>query len=154
MSNQLPLDAEEIHIKWRIDEGGIGVTAYTDEAGLPYIGLYPLNWEGQPTGLPVRFQRRRLMADVVAGFLKRKPIVVFIDAEATARGLELTTDPPPVIVARGYERHKFSSWGSEAPRYAMIVHPANSNWPIIPYPRGLSHEPSAHGGVEKEQSFF
>jgi len=127
MSFQLPLDADEIHIKWQINEGGIGLTAFTDNAGLPYIGLYPLNSLGDATGLPVRFQRRRLMANIVAGFAQREPIVVFIDATTTPRGLELTVCPPLLIARRGYERHTFVAWDSDAPRYVMSVHPVNSN---------------------------
>jgi len=133
MRPSFPFNAEEIHLTWPIKEGGLGVTASTDDAGNPYIGLYSLNSRGEPTGWPSRFRRARLMANVVAGFMEQKPITVFIDAEVTMRGLGLTVSPPPFIVVRGYERHKFMSWDSEAPRYAMAVSPVNSNWPLMPW---------------------
>ena len=130
MKEPLPLTAEDIDLKWRIKEGGIGLTASTDEAGIPCIGLYPLNSLGNPIGAPLSFQHERLMCRLVAGYIKRQPIVVFIDAEITARGLDARYVPPLIIRARGYEPHKFAAWGSEAPCYHLTVCPANSNWPV------------------------
>ncbi len=134
MTPTFPIDAEEIHIKWQIEGGGLGVTAFTDEAGLPYIGLYPLNWAGEPTGLPSRFQRIRLMADVVVGFVERKPIVVFIDAEVTQRGLELRLCLPLHMAKLGHPRYLSARWGGEKPIYRMRIFPANTNWVINPSP--------------------
>jgi len=133
MKEPLPLNADDIDLKWGIEEGGIGITASTDEAGAAYIGLYPLNSLGDPIGAPLGFRHDRLMCRVVVGYIKRQPIVVFIDAEVTVRGLEAHFVPPAIIKARGYDRHKFAAWGSEAPRYHLTVCPANSNWPAMSF---------------------
>ncbi len=121
----LPLHAQDIFVEWPIEGGGIGVTAYTDEAGLPYIGFYPLNWEGKSVGKSFDFQRSRLMSPVVAGFIGRKPIVVSIDAEITAHGLSAWFCVPVYMAPKNYPHHLSAPWGSEAPRYRMIFNPAN-----------------------------
>ncbi|MGB9152970.1 MAG: hypothetical protein WCD70_07770 [Alphaproteobacteria bacterium] len=138
MKPPLPLNAGEIYIKCRIEKGGIGAIAFTDEAGLPYIGLCPLNWEGQIIGLPCRFQRQRLMADVVVGFNGHKPIVVFMDAEITELGLSLRL----CLSAESAHQHHFSvPWGSSPPSYRLTIFPANSNWIVAPSPQELPQQP-------------
>ena len=131
---QLPLAASEIFADWVTDEGGVGVIALTDETRLPYIGLYPITWTGQVGGLPCWFQKSRLMSDIVIGFRKREPLVIFIDVEVNRRGLSLIACAPPDIAPRGYQRHVFTPWGSEPPRYGYAILPANSNWPFPPLP--------------------
>jgi hypothetical protein len=132
----LPLNALEIFVEWRLDNHGLGVTAFTDEAGLPYIGLYPLDWSGIPTGLPTYFQRRRLMADVVVGFVWGQPIVVFIDAEVTVRGLDLRLCLPVLLTPQGgYPRHLSARWGDPAPKFHGF--PANNNWLVQPKLRDI-----------------
>ncbi len=69
MMKPIPLNAPEIFVEWRKGECGLGITAFTDEAGRPFIGLYPLNWDGTAIGAPVYFQRSRLMADIMVGFV-------------------------------------------------------------------------------------
>lgn len=83
-----PLNASEIFVEWKQDECGLGITAYTDEAGLPYIGLYPLDFEGLPCGQPVYFQRSRLITNILVGLAQMKPVIVFIDADISLRGLD------------------------------------------------------------------
>jgi hypothetical protein len=129
-----PLDAGEIYVEWVTTEGGIGVTAFTDEKGLPFIGLYPLNRMGRPNGLPCWFRRSRFMSDIVIGFRERTPIVVFIDVEVSERGLSLIVCVP-FDTSRRYERHTFAPWGSKSPCYGFIAFPSNSNWPINPFPQ-------------------
>ena len=148
MRGPLPLGAEDIDLKWHIEEGGIGLTACTDQKGLPYIGVYLLNRLGNSMGAPLSLQHDRLMIRVVAGYVRRHPIVVFIDAEITAKGLEARYEPPDFVVARGYERHKFAAWGSEAPCYRLTVHPANSNWPVYPVLREFAHDFIDLGAME------
>ena len=131
MSEQLPLNAEDIDLKWHIQEGGIGITASTDETGLPYIGLYLLNRMGDPISFPISLQHQHLMCRLVAGYIKRQPIIVFIDAEVTVSGLNVRFVPPAVIKQRGYKKHTFVAWGSEGPRYHLTVYPANSNQPDL-----------------------
>jgi len=131
MSEQLPLNADDIGLLWPIEEGGFGITASTDEAGLPYIGLYTLNRLGDPMSPPLHFQHQRLMCRLIAGYIRRHPIVVFIDAEVSCRGLNVRFTPPTIIKQRGYKNLKFAAWGSEAPRYHFTIFPANSNKPNL-----------------------
>ena len=135
---QLPLAADEIDLKWRIDEGGIGLVAGTDPDGAPYISIYPLNSFGEAMGMPARFQHGRLMCRLVAGYSRRQPIIVFIDAEVTMRGLTVLYVPPLLIKKRGYDRHRFVAWGEEAPSYRLTICPANS----------VRSEPAAGGGAD------
>ena len=137
MTVALPLDASEIYVHWRIDGGGIGVTAFTDEAGDPYIGFYPLNWNGDPCGPPLYFRRMRLMADIVVGFTSQKPVVVFVDAEITTRGLQVRVDQPLCMAHLGYPRHISARWGDPPPMHRMTLYPANTNWVINPYFREI-----------------
>ena len=140
MTRPLPLNALEIYVEWRLEDYGLGVTAFTDEAGLPYIGLYPIDWEGCPTGLPTYFQRTRLMADIVVGFIWTKPAVIFIDAEVTTRGLDLTLCLPLYLSGKeDYTRHLSAKWNSPAPTFYAF--PANSNWPVNPKPRDINVPP-------------
>jgi hypothetical protein len=133
MTPPLPLDAPEIFVEWVTVEGGIGVTAFTDDKGRPFIGLYPLNRMGSPNGLPILFRRRRLMTDVAIGFRGREPLVIFIDVEVSERGLSLIVCIPATDTLR-YERHTFARWGSDRPRYGFLACPVNSNWPVLPFP--------------------
>jgi hypothetical protein len=137
MRPQFPLDAADIFVEWVTTEGGIGVVAFTDEAGLPYIGLYPLNRMGRPNGLPCWFQRSRLMSDVAVGFRNGTPIVVFIDVEVSTRGVSLIVCVPCSKVPYGYHRRMSAKWGSGSPRYGFVVFPANSNWPSLPFPEDI-----------------
>ena len=134
MISELPLDAEEIFVEWVTTEGGIGVTAFTDKRGLPFIGLYPINGTGQPNGLPCRFRRGRLMVDVVIGFKNRTPLVIFIDVEVNKRGLSLIVCLPSDIGETGYQRTYFAPWGSNPPRYGFTVIPASIHRPVHSYP--------------------
>jgi len=132
-----PLNAPEIFVEWVTREGGIGVSAFTDEKGLPFLGLSPLNRMGTPNGLPCWFRRSRLMSDIAVGFRAKHPIVINIDVEVTGRGLKVVLCLPTDIAPAGYyERHLFSPWGSDPPRYGFTVIPSNSNWPINPFPWG------------------
>jgi hypothetical protein len=133
MTPTLPLDAGEIYVHWRIDGGGIGVTAFTDEGGNPYIGFYPLNWNGDPCGPPLYFQRMRLMADIVVGFTSRKPVVVFVDAEVNQRGLQVRLSEPLYLTRFGYPRHISARWGDPPPMHRLTLYPANSNWLVTPH---------------------
>ncbi|MGB9152203.1 MAG: hypothetical protein WCD70_03845 [Alphaproteobacteria bacterium] len=128
MTTALPLDAGEIYVHWRIEGGGIGVTAFTDEAGDPYIGLCPLNWNGDPCGPPLYLQRMRLMADIVVGFMSRKPVVVFVDAEITSHGLQVRISEPPHLTRFGHPRHISARWGDPPPTHRMILYPAHFDW--------------------------
>ena len=132
MKEPFPLSADDIDLKWRIEEGGIGLTASTDPTGTAYIGPYSLNRSGDPISMPMSFRHDRLMCHLVAGYIHDQPIVVFIDAEVTALGLHVRYVPPVLIQARGYDRFKFAAWGTEAPRYHMSIFPANSNEPEPP----------------------
>ncbi len=125
----IPINAGEIYVHWRIDGGGIGVTAFTDETGKPYIGLYPLNWNGDACGPPVYLQRMRFMADIVVGFMSHMPVVVFIDAEIDGWGLRVRLEQPRYIAAGEYPRHISARWGESPPRHRLLLNPANSNGP-------------------------
>lgn len=135
MIEQLPLDAEEIFAEWTTCEGGVCVSVFTDEKGDPFMGIHPLNRMGKPNGLPVWFQRRRLISDIAVGFRGKMPLVVHIDAEVTSKGLHLAVRLPiSSDPARGFGRHLFSPWGSGSPAYGFAAVPANSNWPVKPFP--------------------
>ena len=121
--SQLPLDATEIYVNWRIDGGGIGVTAFTDEAGEPYLGIRALDWDGNPCGFPIYFRRTRLMADIVVGFVSRKPVVVFIDMELDGWGLRVRLNQPTTMQALGYPRHLSARWGGHPPTHRLLLYP-------------------------------
>lgn len=131
--NPLPPNSGHIYVEWVRTEGGIGVSAFTDDQGQPFIGLYPLNRMGSPNGLPCWFRRGRFMSDIVIGFRDRQPIVIYIDVEVSERGLSLIVGVPFQGEFR-YHRHSFAPWDSPQPRYGFIAGPANSNWPVIPMP--------------------
>jgi hypothetical protein len=128
MMKPIPLNASEIFVEWRKDECGIGITTFTDEAGLPYIGLYPLDFEGQPAGLPTYFQRSRLMADVFVGFMWCKPAVLFINVEVTGRGLDVRLTIPSSIAGQDAPRHLWAYWGGPEPKFPAFA--ANNNRPV------------------------
>jgi len=117
VKQSLPLNAKEIGLEWPIEEGGIGVTARTDSAGLPYIGLYPLSPNGNSTGYVVEFTRERLMTNIVAGYVKGHAILVFIDVEVTVRGLHLRVVMPPAMLNCGYDRSLSARWGTKSPHH-------------------------------------
>lgn len=110
MNWPFPLSAPEISVEWHKEECGLGVTAYTDEAGLPYIGLYQLDFEGIPCGQPIYFQRQRLMADVLIGLNNLKPVVVYIDADISARGLDVRLCLPLGVIGQKEPRHLWAHW--------------------------------------------
>ncbi len=117
---QLPLSASEIFVEWYKSECGIGVTAFTDGTRLPYIGLYPLDFEDCAAGLPVYFQRSRLMTPLVVGFLSSKPAVLFLDAEVTGRGLNVRLVITSCIEGKLTSRRLWAGWGEAAPKFRVI----------------------------------
>jgi hypothetical protein len=128
MASLLPLCASPIHVTWRLAEGGIGVTASTDVLGLPYIGLYHLTGQGQPSEHALRFQRQRLMANIVVGTKNRVPLVVFIDAEITLRGLSLRVTVPHTVNLREYTRQVSAQWDSAPPSYGAEKFAQDAVW--------------------------
>lgn len=118
MKEPLPFNARPIYVPWRKNEFGIGVTARTDGAALPYVGLYPLDWDGKPMGSPIYFFRQRLMADIVVGQLWHKPVVLFVDAEVMGRGLAVRLRLPLSLAGHGGNiRHLSAKWGDPEPRF-------------------------------------
>jgi len=135
----LPVSADDIQVEWVTTEVGISATAFTDDDGVGFIGLCPLNRMGSPNGLPCWFRRTHLKDNIVIGYRDRKPIVVLVDVEASKHGLSLSV---VVLLDNGcqYESHSFSEWGSERPRYGFTVGPANSNWPVNPFPKEAHYD--------------
>lgn len=126
----LPLGAREIGCEWVFEEGGFGITAKTDEAGQPVIGVYPLSKDGLPSGHQTEYAYQRLLIRIVAGYDKGKAIVVFADVEITGIGMNLRVLVPPHLMESGLDRHLSAKWGSPPPR--RYEPPANGNWAIEP----------------------
>jgi hypothetical protein len=131
MNQPLPLNARRIGVEWPIPEGGIGATARTDDAGQPYIGLYPLCPKGQPACQPIEFPRSRLMIDVVVGYDRGLEIVVFIDAEITSWGLNLRVVVPTHIGFLRTRRRLSARWGSPSPQFHNC--PTTADWLVFPF---------------------
>ena len=117
---ELPVNAEEIYVDYHVKEGGVGITAFTDDAGQPYLGIRVLNWEGNPCGPPVYFRRTRLMAEIVVGVVAKCPVVAFIDAEIDRSGLRVRLSPPPSTHTGMPQRHLSALWGSGPPVHRMM----------------------------------
>ena len=137
MMAQLPLNADKIFVDWATDEGGICVSAFTDDKGIPFIGIHPLNRMGKPNGLPCWFRRKHLMTDFVVGFRGWAPIVIYMDIEVSEHGISLILSSPFDAPHR-YQCHLSAPWGSEPPCYGFTTVPSNSNWPILSFPYGVS----------------
>jgi len=135
----LPIGADDIQVEWVTTEGGVSATAFTDNEGIAYIGLCPLNRMGSPNGLPCWFRCAQLKEDIVVGYRGQKPIVISVDVEASKHGLNLSV-VVPLDNGCQYESHSFSEWGSERPRYGFMAGPANSNWPVNPFPKEANHD--------------
>jgi len=134
MNALLPFGVRDAYVEWTTAEGGLGVVAFTDDVGLPFIGLYPLNRMGHPNGLPCWFQRSRLMSDMAIGFRNGEPVVIFIDAEVSDWGISLIVYMPRSNAPYLLERRLSARWGSMPPRLGFSTCPANSNWLTFPYP--------------------
>lgn len=135
MTGLLPLGARKIGLVWPVQEGGFGVTACTDSAGQPVIGLYPLNPEGRPSGQETSYAYQRLLIRLVVGYdTDRRAIIVFADIEVAPRGLLLRVVIPPNLAARELDTHLSVKWGSKPPSFYEA--PANGNWPGEPAIRG------------------
>jgi len=123
----LPFSQEPIFVDWRRpDVGGLRVTAWTDNSGNPYIGVFTLNREDKPNGLPCWLERRRFLSYVVIGFADDSaPIKVFLDAEVTHRGLQASLQLP-WLPAHDYFYHRrlVAHWGSEAPSMGFHTYPS------------------------------
>lgn len=112
-----PLNAPEISVEWRHDEYGLGITAMTDEAGQPYIGLYPLDLEGIQSGQPIYFRRSRLIADILVGYNNYKPASIYIDADVSMRGLDVRLRPFHGFIGPKQPCHLYACWrGSNSPQ--------------------------------------
>ncbi|MFY9286906.1 MAG: hypothetical protein WAO98_00220 [Alphaproteobacteria bacterium] len=111
----IPFSKEPIFVDWRRpDVGGLRIAAWTDASGNPYIGVFTLNREGKPNGIPCWYERQRFMSYVVIGFdSNEKPVKVFLDAEVTHRGvqasLQLPWEPTNEFF---YHRRLFARWDS------------------------------------------
>jgi hypothetical protein len=106
----LPLNAGRIRLEWPIEQGGFGVTARTDTAGLPYIGLYRLDPQNYAEPRPIEFPRDRLSIGLIAGYDGDRVIQVFIAVEITVKGLRLRVNMPQFMYERGYPRYLFVPW--------------------------------------------
>jgi hypothetical protein len=114
MIKNLPLNADEIGFEWPIEEGGIGVTARTDQGGTPLIGLYQLKNTKRGSGRYCEFPRDRIKTGIVAGYTaNRKPVKVFIDVALTPRGMEMHVSLPATLRDRGYPTQMFAAWGKD-----------------------------------------
>jgi|GEM_PF-4631325 len=131
-ASSFPLAAEKIGLEWPIEEGGIGITARTDETGQPYIGLYPLDPTGQPAGECCEFPRSRLMIDVVAGYRRGQAIVVYLHADVTERGLDMRVIMPVYMARRGYPHRLSASW--EGVSLQLYEDPAKDCGTVIVWP--------------------
>lgn len=99
----LPLNAREIYVTWWSNGSGLGFTASTDKAGMPYLGLYPLGQDGLQRGPALYFPRPVLITNIVVsfteqrffnGYVERQANIVYIDAEISKRKLEVRLIPP------------------------------------------------------------
>jgi hypothetical protein len=117
----LPLNAARIRLEWPIEQGGFAVTARTDRAGLPIIGLYSLNPKGLPTGEPIEFAHGQLVLRVVAGHDEEQhPITVIADIIIDYQGLALRVIMPEHMIERGYDRYLFVAWSSQSAESPLI----------------------------------
>jgi hypothetical protein len=117
MIPRLPLNAREIYVTWWTAGGGVGITAYTDEAGLPYIGLYPIDEDAEPSIKPFYFQRSQLISNIVVSHTDNQPSVAFIDIEVTQKGLEVKLIPPLLKDFRNSTRRLVAHWDDEKALY-------------------------------------
>jgi hypothetical protein len=111
MAEAFPFGATRIWLEWPIEQGGFGVTAHTDKAGLPIIGLYTLNPKGYPTGDPTEFAHDQLVLRIVVGHDERQNLITVIaDIMINHHGLALRVIMPQHMIVRGYERYLFTPW--------------------------------------------
>ncbi|MFY9288170.1 MAG: hypothetical protein WAO98_06675 [Alphaproteobacteria bacterium] len=124
----LPFSKDPIFVDWRRpDIGGLRIAAWTDHSGNPYIGVFILNSEGKPQGMPCWYERQRFLSHVVIGFdQKENPVKVFLDAEVTHRGiqasLQLPWEPANTFF---YHRRLFARWDSEVASMGSFANPSN-----------------------------
>ena len=124
----LPFAKSPIFVDWRRpDIGGLRVAGWTDNSGSPYLGVFTLNREGKPNGLPCWYERQRFLSHVVVGFDQDEiPIKVFLDAEITYRGLQASLQLPwEPIHSYFYHRRLSARWDSEAPGLGFFANPTN-----------------------------
>ena len=117
----LPINAPRIKLEWPIEQGGFGVTARTDRAGLPIIGLYPLDPKGLPTGKPIEFAHGQLVLRVVVGHDEEQHVITVIaDIIIDYRGLALRVIMPEHMIECGYDRYLFVAWSSQSADSGLI----------------------------------
>lgn len=119
----LPFSEDPIFVDWFDQKiGGLRVSAWTDQSGNPYMGVFTLNRLAKPNGLPCWYERSNFMSPIVIGFDSNDhPIKVFLDAGITARGLHaalhLPWEPRALMF---YHERLFARWGSEAPSFGFM----------------------------------
>ncbi|MFY9287903.1 MAG: hypothetical protein WAO98_05320 [Alphaproteobacteria bacterium] len=125
-----PISKEPVFVDWRRpDIGGLRVTAWTDKIGNPYIGVFTLNREGKSRGIPIWLERQRFMSHVVIGFDDNElPVKVFLDAEVTCRGIQVSLQLPwEPANDFFYHRRLFARWDSATPVLGFIADPAKDD---------------------------
>jgi hypothetical protein len=111
MMMPFPFNAEPIALKWRAKQGGFGVMAWTDMAGLPVIGLNPLNPDGQSMGKPIEYAHDRLRQRLVIGRdEQRRVIMVLANILVDHRGLALRVAVPQHMLDLSYDRYLSVPW--------------------------------------------
>jgi hypothetical protein len=116
MKINLPLSADPISVEWLTREGGIRAVAWTDEKGIPFLGIFTLNRMGQPNGLPCWFRRQRFSSDVVIGFSDEKPVIIRVCAHVQSWGLVVDLHLSRYVTKTfRYRRRLFTPWHKSPP---------------------------------------
>jgi hypothetical protein len=124
----LPFSKEPIFVDWRRpDIGGLRIAAWTDRSGNPFMGVFTLNREGKPNGLPCWYQRSQFLSYVVIGFDDYElPVKVFLNAEITYRGLQASLQLPWESIRNNfYHRRLSAKWDSGAPEMGFFKRPSD-----------------------------
>jgi hypothetical protein len=122
--HKLPRNAATIRAEWPIKEGGIQAAAWTDANGIAYLGVKTLNRIGKTSGWHDWHCCDTFTSDMVAGFIEDRPLIMHVNIQVTAAGLDLVVCLPPNIECGNdfAERH-FSPWGSGSPTISFTLIP-------------------------------
>jgi hypothetical protein len=126
-----PRNAEPVSVEWLTREGGVRAVAWTNERGVPFLGVFTLNRLGQPNGLPCWYRRSRFLSDIVIGFNGEKPVIVRLYVRVRSWGLEATIRLTRYATQTyQYHRNLFAPWHtSPPPSFGFIASNQKESYP-------------------------